>query len=94
MHKYELIYILQADLDEATIDAAVETIENLIKSNQGEVTKTERWGKRKLAYPIRKTNEGYYVLVNFDYDPQNVAALKRTMGFNEQILRTSILRVD
>ncbi|MGI6259492.1 MAG: 30S ribosomal protein S6 [Anaerolineaceae bacterium] len=94
MHKYELIYILQADLDEATIDAAVETIENLIKSNQGEITKTERWGKRKLAYPIRKTNEGYYVLVNFDYDPQNVAALKRTMGFNEQILRTSILRVD
>jgi small subunit ribosomal protein S6 len=94
MHKYELIYILQADLDEATIDAAVETIENLIKSNQGEITKTERWGKRKLAYPIRKTNEGYYVLVNFDYDPQNVAGLKRTMGFNEQILRTSILRVD
>ncbi len=44
MHKYELIYILQADLDEATIDAAVETIENLIKSNQGEITKTERWG--------------------------------------------------
>ena len=85
---------ISGDLDEATIDAAVETIENLIKSNQGEITKTERWGKRKLAYPIRKTNEGYYVLVNFDYDPQNVAALKRTMGFNEQILRTSILRVD
>ncbi len=55
MHKYELIYILQADLDEATIDAAVETIENLIKSNQGEITKTERWGgKRKLAYPFVK----------------------------------------
>lgn len=94
MHKYELIYILQADLDEATIDAAVETIENLIKSNQGEITKTDRWGKRKLAYPIRKMNEGYYVLVIFDFDPQNVVALKRTLGFNEQILRTSILRVD
>ena len=39
-------------------------------------------------------NEGYYVLVNFDFDPQNVVALKRTLGFNEQILRTSILRVD
>lgn len=94
MHKYELIYILQADLDEATIDAAVETIENLIKSNQGEITKTDRWGKRRLAYPIRKMNEGYYVLVNFDFDPQNVVSLKRTLGFNEQILRTSILRVD
>lgn len=94
MHKYELIYILQADLDEATLDVAVENIETLIKSNKGEITKTDRWGKRKLAYPIRKTNEGYYVLVNFDYEPENVAALKRTMGFNEQILRSSILRVD
>ena len=94
MHKYELIYILQADLDEATLDAAVENIETLIKTNQGEITKTERWGKRKLAYLINKTSEGYYVLVNFDYDPENVAALKRTMGFNEQILRSSILRVD
>ncbi len=53
MHKYELIYILQADLDEATIDAAVETIENLIKSNQGEITKTERWGgKRNWLIPF------------------------------------------
>lgn len=94
MHKYELIFILQADLDEATLDAAVEQLETLIKTNKGEITKSERWGKRKLAYPINKTNEGYYVLVNFDYDPENVAALKRTMGFNEHILRSSILRVD
>jgi len=94
MHKYELIYILQADLDEATLDAAVEQLETLIKTNKGEITKSEHWGKRKLAYPINKTSEGYYVLVNFDYDPENVAALKRTMGFNEHILRSSILRVD
>lgn len=94
MHKYELIYILQADLDEATLDAAVETIDTLIKNNQGEIAKTERWGKRKLAYPIRKTNEGYYVLVNFEYPPEEVSTLKRTMGFNEQILRYSVVRVD
>ncbi|MEL7625646.1 MAG: 30S ribosomal protein S6 [Anaerolineaceae bacterium] len=94
MHKYELIFILQADLDEATLDAAVENIETLIKNNQGEIAKTDRWGKRKLAYPIRKMNEGYYVLVNFDYNPEEVAALKRTIGFNEQILRSSIVRID
>ncbi len=94
MHKYELIFILQADLDEATLDAAVENIETLIKNNQGEITQTNRWGKRKLAYPIRKMNEGYYVLVNFDYKPEEVATLKRTIGFNEQILRSSVIRVD
>ena len=94
MHKYELIFILQADLDEAALDAAVENIETLIKNNQGEIAKTDRWGKRKLAYPIRKMNEGYYVLVEFDYEPEAVAALKRTMGFNEQILRYSVIRID
>ncbi len=94
MQKYELIVIFQADLDEATLDAAVENIETLIKNNQGEIAKTDRWGKRKLAYPIRKTNEGYYVLINFEYKPEEVAALKRTIGFNEQILRSSVVRVD
>ena len=59
MHKYELVVILQADLEEAVLDAAVENIETLIKSNEGEITKIDRWGKRKLAYPINKTNEGY-----------------------------------
>ena len=92
MHKYELIYILQADLDEATIDAAVETIENLIKSNQGEITKTDRWGKRKLAYPIRKMNEGYYVCVNFKCEPDEVANLKRSLGYNENVLRYIIVK--
>ncbi len=94
MHKYELIFILQADLDEATLDVAVENIETLIKNNQGEIAKIDRWGKRKLAYPIRKMKEGYYVLVNFDYEPEEVAGLKRTLGFNEQILRSSVVRID
>lgn len=94
MHKYELVIILQADLEEAVIDASVENIETLIKSNQGEITKIDRWGKRKLAYPINKTNEGYYFYVEFDYKPEEVANLKRTLGFNEQVLRSSVIRVD
>ena len=94
MHKYELIFILQADLDEAALDAAVENIETLIKNNQGEIAKPDRWGKRKLAYPILNMIEGHYVLVEVDYEPEAVAALKRTMGCNEQILRYSVIRVD
>ena len=94
MQKYELIVIFQADLDEVALDAAVENIETLIKNNHGVIEKIDRWGKRKLAYLIRKTNEGYYVLVNFEYDPEEVANLRRALGFNEHILRHSIVRVD
>lgn len=94
MHKYELVVILQADLEEAVLDAAVENIETLIKSNNGEITKIDRWGKRKMAYQINKMSEGYYLYIEFDYSPEEVVNLKRSMGFNEQILRSSVIRVD
>ena len=93
MHQYELVYILQADLDETTINTAAENIEKLLIGNGGEIVKTERWGKRKLAYAIRKMNEGYYVFISFHYDPAKVADLKRTLGYNEQILRYIVVRV-
>lgn len=94
MHNYELVFILQADLDEATLEAAVENVETLIKNSKGEIAKIDRWGKRKLAYPIRKMNEGYYCYMTFAYNPDEVAALKRTLGYNEQVLRSIIVRVD
>ena len=94
MNKYELVYILQADLDEATLNSAIETIESLITSNKGEIIKTDKWGKRRLAYPIRKTNEGYYVFIELNHEPAEIANLKRTLGYNEQVLRHSVVRVD
>ncbi|MFZ3070332.1 MAG: 30S ribosomal protein S6 [Anaerolineaceae bacterium] len=92
MHSYELVYVLQADLDEATLAAAVEAIETMIKNSNGEIVKVDRWGKRKLAYPIRKMNEGYYVFVSFNFDAKDVANLKRSLGYNEQILRYIVVR--
>ncbi|MEA4812097.1 MAG: 30S ribosomal protein S6 [Anaerolineaceae bacterium] len=94
MHQYELVYILQADLDEAATAAAVETIEKLITTGKGEITKTDKWGKRKLAYPINKTREGYYVVVQFTANPTEITNIKRSLGYNEQVLRTIIVRVD
>ena len=92
MHNYELIFILQADLDEASLNTAVDNVETLIKNNGGEIAKIDRWGKRRLAYPINKANEGYYVLVDFNYKPEEVAGLKRTLGYNEQVMRHIVVR--
>jgi len=94
MHNYELVYILQADLDEAATAAAVETIEKLITTGKGEIAKTDKWGKRKMAYPINKTREGYYVLVAFTSSPAEIVNIKRALGYNEQVLRHIIVRVD
>ncbi|HNY83977.1 MAG TPA: 30S ribosomal protein S6 [Anaerolineaceae bacterium] len=94
MHNYELVYILQADLDEATLAATVDSIETLIKNSKGEIVKVDRWGKRHLAYPIRKMNEGYYVFISLQLNPNEVANIKRSLGYNEQVLRYLVVRVD
>lgn len=94
MHNYELVYILQADLDEAATAAAVETIEKIITNGNGEITKTDKWGKRKLAYLINKSREGYYVLVEFKTNPSEIVNIKRSLGYNEQVMRHIIVRVD
>lgn len=94
MREYELIYVVQADLDEATLNAVVERVDELVKNNNGEILKTDRWGKRKLAYPIRKMTEGFYVLISMKLDPMNEAELRRNMKYIEQVLRFIIKRVD
>ncbi|MGI6251145.1 MAG: 30S ribosomal protein S6 [Anaerolineaceae bacterium] len=94
MHNYELVFILQADLDEESINNAVETVETLIKNDKGEISKTDKWGKRRLAYPIRKMSEGYYTFLSFSMDPSEVINLKRSLGYNEQVLRYIVVRVD
>lgn len=94
MHNYELVYILQADLDEATLTAAVDSIETLIKNSKGEIAKSDKWGKRRLAYPIRKMKEGYYVFISFQMDPSEIVNLKRSLGYNEQVLRYIVVRAD
>lgn len=94
MHNYELVYILQADLDEATLTGAVDAIETLIKNSTGEIVKIDKWGKRRMAYPIRKTREGYYVFISFQMEPNEIVNLKRALGYNEQVLRYIVVRVD
>ena len=68
-NNYETIMIINSNLEEATIKATVEKFEALINAN-GKVESTEEWGKKKLAYPIKKQAEGYYVLVNFTSNPE------------------------
>ena len=94
MHEYELVYIIQADLDDATQNGVVESIETLIKNSNGEIDKVDRWGRRSLAYPIRKMNDGYYVCVTFKLEPNEVANLKRALGYNENVLRHIVVKKD
>ena len=87
MRKYELICILQPDLDENAFKAALERVQGWISESGGSVDKTEIWGRRKLAYVIRKQTEGQYVLMNVTLDPKSAGDLERNIRFLEPVIR-------
>ncbi len=84
---YEMVFILRPDLEEAQVRAVVERVTARIVERGGEVRSTEPWGKRRLAYPIRKQREGIYVLVRFELDGQRVQDLKSAVALQEEVIR-------
>ncbi|MCL2671057.1 MAG: 30S ribosomal protein S6 [Clostridiales bacterium] len=94
MNAYELLYVVTPDLDEETTRAVEEKFAGILAANGGEVTKTDLWGKRKLAYPIQYKTEGHYVLVEFDGPPELPRELERNLKNDERILRFLVTRRD
>ena len=87
--KYEVLYIIDPDLGEEATAAIVAKFTDLINQN-GEVTETDEWGKRKLAYLINDKSEGYYVLVRFTSGPAFPAELDRVMKITDGVYRSLI----
>ena len=93
MNKYELIYILDAALEETARKDLIERFNGIIVANGGEVTKVDEWGKRRLAYAIDYKTEGYYVYVAFTAAPELPRELNRNLGINESVIRSQIVKL-
>lgn len=91
MNAYEIMYIVKP-MEEEAFEAVVSKINKLITDNGGIVEKTDRWGKRRLAYEIQDLNEGLYVLVAFNAEKACVKELNRVVMINEDVLRHMIIR--
>ncbi|OGO35148.1 MAG: 30S ribosomal protein S6 [Chloroflexi bacterium RBG_16_54_18] len=87
MREYEYVFIIHPDLDENAFKELIEKIKGWITGAGGQVVKVDLWGKRRLAYPIRKQTEGQYVLLNTLMSPNYSAELERNVRFLEPILR-------
>jgi len=92
MNKYEVLYILDAEIAEETKNQLIERFESLVKENGGEVEKTERWGLRKYTYPINFKREGYYVLMNFSSESSFPLEMERQMRITDGIVRHMIVK--
>lgn len=92
MTKYEMLYILDIDLSEEAKESIIKKFEDLVTGNGGVVEKTDRWGAKKLQYPINYKNEGYYVLMTFEAEKTLVVELKRVAGITDGIVRRLITK--
>lgn len=93
MNKYEVMFIAKP-LEDAEVDPIAEFVSNLIKKNGGNVEKVDRWGKRHLAYPVKKQTDGNYVLINFEADPAVIKEIDRVMKIQDNILKHLIVKID
>lgn len=91
---YELCYILNAVLNEEQTKDLVERVNKYITENGGEVLDVDEWGSRRLAYPIEKKRNGYYVNMHFKAPGALIVKLERAMEINDNILRYLTLRLD
>ena len=87
MRRYETIFIAHSDLPDDTIDVLIEQIRKIITDLKGIVIRVEKLGKRKLAYPIKKQQKGYYILMDFVGERTVIGELERNMKFNEKVLK-------
>lgn len=87
MRNYELMLLLNPSLQEEETSALLAKIQQTIKTNQGEIIKVDKWGKKKLAYEIKKYQEAIYVIIDFELEPENIANLERSIKFEEKIIR-------
>ncbi len=91
MRKYELAFIVHPELDETAFNDIVEKVKGWITQNGGNILQVDVWGKRTLAYPIRKQKEGQYVLMKVEMKPSSCPQLERNLRFLEPILRFLIV---
>lgn len=93
MRDYELVVIISPDVAEEDIPSTVDKVSDFITSRGGAMTEVDRWGKRRLAYPIRRFREGNYVVSRFSIEPGMTDQLEANLQMSENILRHLLVRL-
>jgi len=93
LREYELVVILSPELAEEDVPAAIDRVSQLIADRGGVVTDVDRWGRRKLAYPIKKHLEGNYLVTQVRLDPNRTSDVEAALRISEEVLRHLLVRV-
>ncbi len=93
MKNYELVTIVSPEVDDEGMTGVVDKMNQLIGDKEGVVEETERWGMRKLAYPIKRFMEGNYIVTHFKLEPKFIKELETNLRASEEILRHLVVKV-
>ena len=93
-HQYELMVILDPEIDERTVAPSLDKFLNVIRNDGGSIDSIDIWGRRRLAYEINKKTEGIYAVVNFTANSSATNELDRQLGLSEAVMRTKVLRAE
>ena len=94
MRAYEVMVILDPSLEERTVGPSLDKYLNVIRKDGGSVESVDIWGRRRMAYEIRKNQEGIYAVVSLTAEPDSVKELDRQLTLNESVMRTKVVRPD
>jgi small subunit ribosomal protein S6 len=94
MPLYESIFIVRQDVPAAQVETLTTSFADIVRTNGGQVAKTEQWGLRSLAFRINKNKKGHYVLFNIDALPAAINELERNLRLHEDVLRFLTIRVE
>ncbi|MFC7619919.1 30S ribosomal protein S6 [Microlunatus sp. GCM10028923] len=94
MRKYEIMVILDPDTEERSVQPTLEQYLKIITNGGGSVENLDIWGRRRLAYDIRKKSEGIYAVIDLTAAPDDVKELSRQFSINETIMRTKVIRPE
>jgi len=94
MRRYEVMVILDPDLEEKTIAPSLEAFLNVIRADGGTVHKVDIWGRRRLAYEINHKADGIYAVIEVTASPESVKELDRQLSLNEAVMRTKVMRPE
>ena len=94
MALYESVIIGRQDLTNSQFETLIDEFISIIKSNEGEIKKTEYWGIRNLAYKINKNRKGHYYMLNIDSPSSTISEYERLLGLHEDIVRFLTIRID
>ena len=92
MRRYEVMVILDPDLEEKTVAQSLEAFLNVIKADGGTMNQVDVWGRRRLAYEINHKTDGIYAVLDIEATVAGVAELDRQLGLNEAVMRTKVMR--